>query len=66
MSDIYAVIRKTESAISGAVGARTRLAKLAPNESHRALMVALDRVVIELENELTKLRYSARHQKAAA
>lgn len=66
MSDIHLEIRRTESAIAGAIGARTRLGKLPPSPEHRVLMAKLESVMKQLEVELARLRYAARHSEARA
>lgn len=64
--DIHAAIRKTESAIAGCVGSRTRLCKLPRTPVRRAFLKALEHAIDELETELARLKYAARHPKAAA
>lgn len=64
-ADIHETIRKTVSAIAGAEGAKTRLTKLPITPQRREWLVAIERVIDELETELRALRYAARHKAAA-
>lgn len=66
MSDIHAVIRKTESALARCHASITSLSKLPITDARREWLASLERVVGELETELKRLRYAARHTKAAA
>ena len=65
MSDIHHTIKRTENALSRAIGARTSLSRCPVTPWRRELLSKLEAVVAQLEVELSRLRYAASHASEA-
>ena len=65
-ASIHDAISKAESALSGVIGARTRLTKLPITEWRRRALSDLERMEAQLDVELARLKYAASHPEQEA